>query len=632
MTERETQAEDRTPGRSLDDLKVLIVGKAFSAADKSWISQFTDRGYDVRFLVTSDRIPAEDFPFTTFVTTVSMRSIRSQFPLCRNIDLAPRIRDAFIGFLRPGKRNQTRSAWQFLAWVAKAFTARVFNLGQKIQMELAGGFLTWVVRTWKPDVIVCTPSAAEFYFSVGQAEPRVEGIGRWIGLLSSQPSLFLGSKTLDQIEAPHDMNEVVTLIEEQERAVLRVINQTKDFDEEPYPGKPRILFVGEVLSSHASSWMSLLDGQQYNIRFFALPVGEPSESFPWPTYVTAAPVEPGNPLRKSLPRSSFVNPANPHVPTPESDWKAELAKKYLAHVIMSWKPDIIHTLGLTPAAEYYFDARKVAPDVSRIGRWILHLRGGSDLFFRHADPQRQYFGKIISEARTVISDNEFNYAYMERMGLATSNRASLSPVPGTGGIDVETLSSRWQGPPSTRRMILWPKAYESQWSKAVSILEALKIAWPRIQPCHVVILMVGDEVGDWLRLLPDDIRKSLTLLNHIDRQEVFDHMTKARVMLAPSLVDGVPNSMWEAMASGAVPLLSPLPTIEAVVRADENVLFARNLYPDEIADQIIRAMTDDTLVDRIAHNNLPLVRSLADRAKIQPRVLRFYQDILEEKP
>lgn len=631
MIEKETETVARTPGRSLDDLKVLIVGKAFSAADRSWIRQFTDRGYDVRFLVTSDRIPVEDFPFTTFVTTVSVRPISSKFPSCRNIDLGPRIRDAFIGFLKPGKRNQTRLAWQFLAWVTKAFTAHVFNLGQKIQMELAGGFLTWVVRTWKPDVIVCTPSAVEFYFSVGQAEPRVEGIGRWIGLLSSEPSLFLGSKSLDRIDARQDMKDVVTLIDEQESAVLRVINQSKDFDEEPYPRKPRILFVGEVLSSHASSWMSLLDGQEYNIRFFALPVGEPSESFPWQTYVTAAPAEPDAPLRRGLPRSCFVSAASSQILTPESNWKGELAKKYLAQVILSWKPDIIHTFGMTPAGEYYYDARKEVPQIAPIGRWILQLRGGSDLYFRHADPQRQYFGKIISEARTVISDNEFNYAYMERMGIPTANRASLSPVPGTGGIDVETLSSRWQGPPSARRTILWPKAYESQWAKAVSTLEALRLAWPRIKPCHVVMLMVGDEMRNWIRLLPEDMRESMTLLNHIERQEVLDHMSSSRVMLAPSLVDGIPNSMWEAMASGAVPIVSPLPTIEAVVRADENVLFAHNLHPDEIAEQIIRAMTDDALVDRIAEDNLSLVRSRADRAKIRPRVLQFYSDILEGK-
>ena len=43
-------------------------------------------------------------------------------------------------------------------------------------------------------------------------------------------------------------------------------------------------------------------------------------------------------------------------------------------------------------------------------------------------------------------------------------------------------------------------------------------------------------------------------------------MTRARVMLAPSLVDGTPNSMFEAMASGALPIVSPLETIRDEVK------------------------------------------------------------------
>jgi glycosyltransferase involved in cell wall biosynthesis len=104
-------------------------------------------------------------------------------------------------------------------------------------------------------------------------------------------------------------------------------------------------------------------------------------------------------------------------------------------------------------------------------------------------------------------------------------------------------------------------------------------------------------------------------------------MTRARVMLAPSLVDGTPNSMFEAMAAGALPIVSPLETIRAVVENDRNVLFARNLYPQEIADALVRAMTDDEFVDAAAQANLELVNRLANRHEIRPRVIQFYEDL-----
>ena len=107
-------------------------------------------------------------------------------------------------------------------------------------------------------------------------------------------------------------------------------------------------------------------------------------------------------------------------------------------------------------------------------------------------------------------------------------------------------------------------------------------------------------------------------------------MPTARVMLAPALVDGVPNSLYEAMASGAFPIISPLETITTVVKNKENVLFARNLYPHEIADALVRAMADDGLVDAAANRNLELVRRVAGRDSIRPGIVEFYERLAKQ--
>jgi hypothetical protein len=85
--------------------------------------------------------------------------------------------------------------------------------------------------------------------------------------------------------------------------------------------------------------------------------------------------------------------------------------------------------------------------------------------------------------------------------------------------------------------------------------------------------------------------------------------------------------MLEAMAAGALPIVSPLETIRPIVREGENVLFARNLYPDEICEALVRGMRDDALVDSAGERNLALVRRLADRSAIRPRVVGLYESI-----
>jgi hypothetical protein len=67
-----------------------------------------------------------------------------------------------------------------------------------------------------------------------------------------------------------------------------------------------------------------------------------------------------------------------------------------------------------------------------------------------------------------------------------------------------------------------------------------------------------------------------------------------------------------------------------LVEHERNVLFARNLYPDEIARALERSMTDDAFVDSAAQLNLEFVRRVADRKQMAPRVVAFYKSMAAE--
>ncbi len=400
------------------------------------------------------------------------------------------------------------------------------------------------------------------------------------------------------------------------------------FDDDPFPGRPRILFVGHPESTHTHAWIDLLAGAKFNVRLFALPGGLPPVEWLVRTYVTSPTNQrlDGRTRRKLYATSRLARaPKRVFARFVSSDRAIE--QRWLARVIREWKPTIVHTLGIDPAGEFYFDTRREY-GLDSIGQWILQTRGGSDLALARFDaPRASRLATVMRAADCILSDNAINFEIAIEMGVREDQLSPIGTVPGTGGVDIDALRLYASGAPSTRSVILWPKAYECPWSKALPVFEALARHWDRLPPCEVHILATVPETRMWFHALPARVKEACRIDDRIPRAELLQLMGRSRVMLAPSLVDGTPNSMFEAMATGAFPILSPLDTIRPLVRNGHNVLFARNLYPDEIGEALVRAMGDDALVDGAAERNLRLVRELADRAAVRARALSLYESL-----
>ncbi|HXI26403.1 MAG TPA: glycosyltransferase family 4 protein [Pyrinomonadaceae bacterium] len=404
------------------------------------------------------------------------------------------------------------------------------------------------------------------------------------------------------------------------------------FPEDDHPNGPRILFIGLGQSSHTHSWIDLLAGSRFNVRMFCTSSDLPPSDWPVRTYVLS---EGSSRLDPAMRQCLWTNEKYRHFVHKSmmrvrgrawnTDW---VISDWLQKIITEWKPDIVHTLGLE-AAGFYFVVRERLTTTRP--KWVVQTRGGSDMQLAHLDPKRNAeIAMLLRACDQMLSDNAVNFRIARQMGVRDDQISAIGPVPGTGGIDVEALAKSWNGSASQRRIILWPKAYECPWSKALPVFEALKLCWEAIQPCEIHMMATTEETRMHFWDLPETIRQATHLSDRVPRAKVLELMTSARVMLAPSLVDGTPNSMFEAMASGAFPIVSPLETIRAIVEDERNVLFARNLYPDEIAAALQRAMTDDVLVDRASAANLELVRRLADRQHVRARVLGFYERLVGE--
>src|SRR2546425_9406213 len=169
----------------------------------------------------------------------------------------------------------------------------------------------------------------------------------------------------------------------------------KSFEHDQNPGKPKILFVGIGDSTHTHSWIDLLEGAQINVRLFPATNTLPPDDWKVKTYVTQYDSQAGDPASRMRlfdkgKAGRLVGRTLARVS--RRPWNTTgLVSAWLAEIVKSWRPDVIHTLGLEPASYFYLNVRRQY-GLSGIGKWVAQVRGGPDLALHRLLPE--YAGRI----------------------------------------------------------------------------------------------------------------------------------------------------------------------------------------------------------------------------------------------
>lgn len=392
--------------------------------------------------------------------------------------------------------------------------------------------------------------------------------------------------------------------------------------------RPRILFVCFADSSHSQAWLDLMRDTEFDVRVFASPVDYggmyPPQPWIFPTYVLVRPRIP-----RVAHRVICLLPGAPWL-LPLVNWlqrRFTLASRWLRWIILTWRPDIVHTLRLNPEAWLTWQALQCI-SATRRPKWVVSS-WGSDINVEIDLPGiRDHIEVALQHCDGFIADCRRDLGLALAAGLAASKVALKDPVPVSGGLNLDDFPVA-ESDHRNRNLIVIPKAYEGPYNKTVPILEALRLAEEALVGYEVHLLMCSWEVQMWLRRMPESLRRRCHCHKLLPHEDLMAMLGRARVMIATSLSDGTPNVMLEAMAAGALPVMSPIDSIQEWIEDGRNGLLAPALYPDRIAAALRRALTDDELWHAARQVNWQLVNQRADRKRIRPQVLDYYRRLLK---
>lgn len=294
--------------------------------------------------------------------------------------------------------------------------------------------------------------------------------------------------------------------------------------------------------------------------------------------------------------------------------------------IDAFRPDIVHAFGIDPSG--YFAADALAKSGIPL---VLQIRGGPEIGLYCQEPVAvTHMRKAISRCDGLIADNDVNLVFAASHGLRDdAKHRCIGAIPGGGGLSKADMSAPADDAPRAP-LVLWPKAYANPSVDGYAIAHGLRQAFQRAPELQVQLLFAHQP--DFLRWLrgywPAELLERTRVAAFVPRPDVLNLMRKAHVMLAPSLLDGVPNVMLEAMACGALPIVSPHATLPAHFLNAPGIGYASNLDPPQIADAIVERLQAPTCnVSEWRTANRALAALHATRGEVAAKVAGLYRGL-----
>ncbi len=245
--------------------------------------------------------------------------------------------------------------------------------------------------------------------------------------------------------------------------------------------------------------------------------------------------------------------------------------------------------------------------------------------------------RLLEEADLLVTKSEALRSYIAHYGDYASKteivRWGIDPArfvrDPARGEDLRRRLGLPQGP-----LLLSPRILRPLYNTHL-IVEAMPQILDRCPQACLLISRHGEDAAYAQRVRERagalGVTASLRFLDPLDHDVMPDLLSITRVAVSVPFADGLPQTLFECLASQTPLVLGRLPAYEEIVQHEREVLFT-DLAAPAIAAAVLRLLLEPGLARRLSAAGLARIREQASLPEEARRVAGFYRRVLAGRP
>jgi len=162
------------------------------------------------------------------------------------------------------------------------------------------------------------------------------------------------------------------------------------------------------------------------------------------------------------------------------------------------------------------------------------------------------------------------------------------------------------------------------------LIEAMKILIDKSKNSRLFIVGDGEERKYLENLVKELVlEKYVTFIGKVPNEKIPEYMTASDVFILPSLSEGFPVTVVEAMASGLPIIATDVRGLPEIIKDGENGFLVEPKNLEQIVDKVLLLLEDDELREGISRNNKGKAKEYSWEAVIE-KLERVYERCLQK--